>query len=182
MDPATIAGVRLAPLDPHADVRGSFTELYRRSRLADLPPMVQANLSRSGPNVLRGLHFHRRQSDLWVPAEGEATAALYDLREGSPSQGRSMLVPLDAASPTALYIPAGVAHGFLTRERFALLYLVDREYEADDEWGVAWDDPGLGIAWGAADPVLSERDRSNPTLAEAIADPPAYRRGSSDLG
>jgi dTDP-4-dehydrorhamnose 3,5-epimerase len=85
-----------------------------------------------------------------------------------------MTVELDAAEPVALTIPAGVAHGFATTDGFALLYLVDREYAADDEWGVAWDDPGLGIAWGLSDPVLSERDRTNPPLTDVLSDPPAY--------
>lgn len=170
--PATIAGVRLTPLDPHPDPRGSFTELYRRTGLADAEPMVQANLSRSGPRVLRGLHFHRIQSDLWVPLEGRARVGLYDLRVGSPTRGASTTVELDAAAPAALYIPAGVGHGFATQEGFVLLYLVDREYAADDEWAVAWDDPGLGIDWALADPVLSERDRTNPSLAEALDDAP----------
>jgi dTDP-4-dehydrorhamnose 3,5-epimerase len=174
VDPATIAGVRLTPLEPHPDLRGSLTELYRRSRWVDGQGLVQANLSRSSPGVLRGLHFHRLQSDLWVPVEGRATVGLHDLRRGSPTGGRAMMVTLDAAEPVALSIPPGVGHGFATTEGFVLLYLVDREYAGDDEWGVAWNDPGLGIGWGLADPLLSERDRTNPPLAEALADPPAY--------
>jgi dTDP-4-dehydrorhamnose 3,5-epimerase len=171
---ASIAGARVTTLRAQADPRGSFTELYRRSHLGDDPPMVQANLSRSGPGVLRGLHFHRRQSDLWVPIHGRATAVLYDLRDGSPTQGRTMTVALDASEPVALSIPAGVAHGFATADGFTLLYLVDREYAADDEGGVAWDDPSLGIAWGLTEPLLSERDRSNPGLAEVLGDPPTF--------
>jgi len=181
-DAAPMAGVRVAPLEVHADLRGSFVELHRRSRLNDLPPMVQANLSRSGPGVLRGLHFHRLQSDLWVPLEGRATVGLYDLRAGSPTRGRAATLELDAARPEALYIPAGVAHGFATVRGFALVYLVDREYSADDEWGLAWDDPGVGIAWDLPEPVLSERDRTNPSLAEALIDPPTFASGPPELG
>jgi dTDP-4-dehydrorhamnose 3,5-epimerase len=170
----SIAGARITPLQVHADPRGSFTELYRSGAFGDAAPMVQANLSRSGPGVLRGLHYHRVQSDLWIPLRGRATAALFDLREGSPTSGAAMTVPLDAAEPVSLAIPAGVAHGFATVEGFELLYLVDREYADDDEWGIAWDDPGLGIDWGLAGPVLSERDRTNPPLARALEDPPAF--------
>jgi dTDP-4-dehydrorhamnose 3,5-epimerase len=161
----TIAGVILARLQEHDDVRGSFAELYRRSGWAHVPPMIQANLSRSGPRVLRGLHFHRHQADLWVPLEGRATVGLFDLREGSPSAGQADTLRLDAADPATLYIPPGVAHGFATLEGFVMLYLVDREFDGDDEWGIAWDDPALGIAWPLRDPVVSDRDRSNPALA-----------------
>jgi dTDP-4-dehydrorhamnose 3,5-epimerase len=136
--------------------------------------MAQVNLSRSEAGVLRGMHFHRRQSDLWVPLQGRATAVLYDLRDGSPTRGQAMTIPLDGAEPVAVTIPAGVAHGFETADGFSLLYLVDREYADDDEWGVAWDDPDLGVTWGLADPVLSERDRSNPSLAEVLGDPPIF--------
>lgn len=180
---ASIAGVRVTTLRSHTDPRGSLTELYRRSRSGDDErPLVQANLSRSEPGVLRGLHFHRRQSDLWVPINGRARAALYDLRDGSPTRGGALTIELDAAEPVALSIPPGVAHGFATSDGFTLLYLVDREYAGDDEWGVAWDDPGLGIAWGLADPVLSERDRSNPSLVEVLADPPSSPERASSLG
>lgn len=174
MDPVTIAGVTFVPLEVHPDPRGSFAELYRRSRMAGAPAMVQANLSRSEAGVLRGLHFHRRQSDLWVPVAGTATAALFDLREGSPTRGRAATFELDASRPSALYIAAGVAHGFAATRPFSLLYLVDREYGDDDEWGVAWDDPDLGIDWPLADPVLSERDRMNPPLRAVLRDPPRY--------
>lgn len=118
------------------------------------------------------MHFHRRQSDLWIPLDGTATAALFDLRDGSPTRGRGVDVALAADRPAALFIPPGVAHGFAAVEPFTFLYLVDREHTGDDEWGVAWDDPGLGIDWPIASPILSERDRSNPALREVLADPP----------
>jgi dTDP-4-dehydrorhamnose 3,5-epimerase len=171
---ASIAGARITRLEPHTDPRGSLTEVYRQSALGVVAPLVQANLSRSGARVLRGLHYHRLQSDLWVPLRGRATAALFDLREGSPTRGLAMTIELDADDPVSLSIPAGVAHGFATEAGFEMLYLVDREYAADDEWGIAWDDPGLGIDWDLADPVLSERDRTNPPLARALEDPPAF--------
>ncbi len=99
---------------------------------------------------------------------------MFDLRAGSPTHGRAVTQELDATRPSTLYIPAGVAHGFAATEPFSLLYLVDREYAGDDEWGVAWDDPDLGIDWPLSDPVLSERDRRNPPLREVLADPPGY--------
>jgi dTDP-4-dehydrorhamnose 3,5-epimerase len=72
-------------------------------------------------------------------------------------------------------IPAGVAHGFLALEPLDLLYLVTNEYDGSDELGFAWDDPAVGVPWptvpGTPDgrPILSERDQSNPSLAELVA-------------
>jgi dTDP-4-dehydrorhamnose 3,5-epimerase len=136
--------------------------------------MVQANLSRSRANVLRGLHVHRRQADYWCVLDGAARVGLYDLRGGSPTEGVCSVVDLAADDPRCLLIPRGVAHGFYTRAGVLLQYLVDEAYSGRDEFGVAWDDPDLGIDWGAADPVLSERDRSNPSLADVRRNPPPF--------
>jgi dTDP-4-dehydrorhamnose 3,5-epimerase len=67
-----------------------------------------------------------------------------------------------------------VAHGFCAVTQVTLMYLVDREFSGEDEHGVAWDDPGLGIDWPVPSPVLSARDRRNPSLAEVLLDPPPY--------
>jgi len=142
--------------------------------------MTQANLSRSRAGVLRGMHFHRRQADFQVFAAGVAVVGLFDLRAGAPSEGRSAAIPVDAAdSALGLFIPAGVAHGFCAVTEVTLIYLVDREFSGEDEHGIAWDDPGLGIEWPVASPTLSPRDRANPSLAEALRDPPRY---ASSLG
>jgi dTDP-4-dehydrorhamnose 3,5-epimerase len=169
-----IAGVALARLEVHTDDRGSLFEVFRASALPGRP-IVQANVTASAPGVLRGLHFHREQSDYWVPLEGRAVVGLHDLRAGSPTGGRAATIELDSAEPHGLRIPAGVAHGFAARTRWRMLYLVDDEFTGDDEFGVAWDDPALGIDWGTDDPLLSERDRTNPSLEAVLADPPSYR-------
>jgi dTDP-4-dehydrorhamnose 3,5-epimerase len=169
-----IHGVTLVSLVRHPDDRGSMTEIYRREWLPGSREMVQANLSRSRANVLRGLHFHRRQADYWCVLDGAARVGLYDLRAGSPTEGVASIVDLTTEDPRCLLIPRGVAHGFYTGQGLLLQYLVDEAYAGSDEFGVAWDDPALGIDWGAADPVLSERDRSNPSLADVRKDPPPY--------
>ncbi len=169
-----IHGVTLVSLARHPDDRGSMTEIYRREWLPGGREMVQANLSRSHANVLRGLHFHRRQADYWCVLEGAARVGLYDLRAGSPTEGVSSVVDVTSVGERCLLIPRGVAHGFYTRPGLLLQYLVDEPYSGTDEFGVAWDDPALGIEWGARDPVLSERDRSNPSLAEARRNPPPF--------
>ena len=170
-----IDGVELSRLELHTDDRGSVFEAFRASTLPGRP-IVQANVSSSAQGVLRGLHFHRVQSDYWVPLEGRAVVGLYDLRAGSPTSGRFATIAMDAAEPQALFTPSGVAHGFAARTIWRMLYLVDVEFTGTDEFGVAWDDPALGIDWGVVDPMLSERDRSNPSLAEVLAaDPPEFR-------
>jgi dTDP-4-dehydrorhamnose 3,5-epimerase len=139
--------------------------------------MAQSNLSRSRAGVLRGLHFHREQADYWCFIEGRAFAALVDVRKGSPTEGRAWWQEFDTGSGLrGVYVPPGVAHGFYAVTDVALQYVVDRAFTGEDEFGVAYDDPQLAIAWPGDAPVLSERDRSNPSLAEVLAaDPPAFR-------
>lgn len=110
MNDLGIPGVILRPLTVHGDVRGSFAEILRA---ADYPErFVQSNHSRSAEGVLRGLHFHRHQADLWYVVSGRMQVALADLRHrnGAP---KTVTIVLDAEEPSTLYIPAGVAHGFL---------------------------------------------------------------------
>ena len=169
--PTSIEGVVTRRNVAHEDPRGSFTELWRNSRTATLneSPMVQANLSRSVAGVLRGMHFHLRQVDLWLLIEGSAVAAVTDVRPafegGVPTSQLFEMTPGDA-----LYIPPRVAHGFLALTDVTLIYLVSNEYDGTDEHGFAWDDPEAAIAWPSHPTVLSERDRSNPSLRELIAD------------
>jgi dTDP-4-dehydrorhamnose 3,5-epimerase len=99
---------------------------------------------------------------------GRAFVGLVDLRAASPTDGTAAGVSIDAGKrPVALYLPPGVAHGFYAETDVTLLYLVDAEFTGDDEFGLAWDDPDVGIAWPSRDPILSDRDRSNPRLSEA---------------
>jgi dTDP-4-dehydrorhamnose 3,5-epimerase len=170
-----IEGVLRFPLEPHPDERGSFTEVYRASWMPGTDPMPQANLSISAANVLRGLHFHRRQADYWCVLNGVAFIGLFDLRRGSPTEGRGEELRVDAEERRiGLYIPSGVAHGFYAETPVQLQYLVDRYFTGEDEFGIAWDDPDLGIRWPATEPILSARDRANPPLAEVLADAPPY--------
>jgi dTDP-4-dehydrorhamnose 3,5-epimerase len=167
-EPAGLEGVLLVPLETHEDDRGSFVELFRESWIEGVPPMVQANLSRSRAGVLRGLHFHREQADFWVLLSGTQFVGLYDLRSGSPTAGRKLelrMVQGDGAN--GLYVPPGVAHGFYAESDVELLYLVDRFFTGEDEHGIAWDDPDVGISWPSSDPILSDREppaRRDPAL------------------
>ena len=88
---------------------------------------------------------------------------LADLR--TPSETPAVVpVSLVGLQPQVLYIPPGVAHGFLALTDVDLIYWVTHYYDASDEYGVAWDDPLLAAPWAAHDPILSERDKNNPRL------------------
>src|SRR5687768_6904850 len=104
-----IEGVVVRPLERFTDERGSFTEL---ARFATYPAEFrQANHSRSAAGVLRGLHYHRKQADLWYVARGRAQVALADLRH--PPTPVTKVFTMDGETPSVAYIPPGVAHGFL---------------------------------------------------------------------
>ncbi len=183
--PSPIPGVAWGSVARHVDVRGSFRELWRASGFSPLDEavagrpgaaFVQANLSTSAPGVLRGLHLHRRQLDHWVVVAGRALVALVDVRPLLAGTADSPLVELrEAALDATVTIPAGVAHGFLALEPLELVYLVTGEFDGTDELGFAWDDPAAAVPWprvpGTPDgrPILSDRDRSNPSLADLVA-------------
>lgn len=174
----TIPGVRFGRSPRAADSRGAFLELWRASTAEPgADPFVQANLSVSSRNVLRGLHFHRRQLDRWLVASGSAFVALVDVRpmlEPSSSSAPPIVLTRRLSIDEWVEIPAGVAHGFLALEPLELVYFVTNEYDGTDELGFAWDDPQAAVAWpaveGTADgrPILSERDQANPSLAELV--------------
>ena len=183
---SALPGVRYGAIQRHGDSRGAFRELWRASSFPALTPeetgapvgteprFVQANLSSSAAGVLRGLHYHRRQLDYWIVASGRAFVALVDVRPAERGDGAAVVETRELGADDWVVIPAGVAHGFLAIEPLEMLYLVTNEYDGADELGFAWDDPAVGVPWPALGatpdgrPILSERDRSNPTLAELV--------------
>ena len=184
--PSALPGVRYGAVQRHADTRGAFRELWRQSTFPELtrdetgapegaePRFVQANLSTSVPGVLRGLHYHRRQLDYWTVASGRAFVALVDVRPAIAKDGPAVVETRELAADEWVVIPAGVAHGFLALAPLELLYLVTNEFDGSDELGFAWDDPAVGVPWPRLEvtpdgrPILSDRDRRNPTLAELV--------------
>lgn len=177
-EPGTgIPGVVFRRLQRHADVRGGFAEAWRARGSGDVEPFpgVQANLSSSAQGVLRGLHLHQRQSDLWIVVSGVAFVALVDIRPmlSDPTAGPIVQTATLGRDET-VRIPPHVAHGFLAIEPLELLYLVTNEYDASDELGFAWDDPQVAVAWPKVAtmdglPILSDRDRRNPSAASLAA-------------
>jgi dTDP-4-dehydrorhamnose 3,5-epimerase len=168
----TIQGVFRIPLRSFGDDRGYFYESYRGTWIPGAREMVQGNCSFSRAGVLRGLHYHHKQADLWGVPTGLVRAGLFDFRAGSPTHGASEMIEMGDGHPVALYIPKGVAHGFLVLKDALMTYLVDEYYDNSDELGIRWDDPTLNIDWGTTSPVVSDRDQKNP-LVSAI--PPERR-------
>ncbi len=174
--PSRLPGVRFGRISRSEDVRGSFRELWRASAYPDTDRFVQANLSASAAGVLRGLHLHRRQLDRWVVASGRGSVALVDvrpmLRADAPAAA-PLVETRELRTDDWVDIPAGVAHGFLALEPLELIYLVTNEYDNSDELGFAWDDPLAAVPWPAiatpdGRPILSDRDRANPSLAALV--------------
>jgi dTDP-4-dehydrorhamnose 3,5-epimerase len=166
-----INGVLFVDLKGFADDRGRFTEIFRKEWFPTLTwGSVQSNRSESSPGVLRGLHYHHKQVDYWYVMRGTIRASLADLRQSSSSYLSSQTIELSEDSDMGLLIPTGVAHGFCTLSKATLIYVVDQYYDGDDEFGVLWDDPALGIDWGISNPILSPRDVLNPTLANISAE------------
>jgi dTDP-4-dehydrorhamnose 3,5-epimerase len=156
----------------HRDARGFFTETYHQAKFADhgiTDTFLQDNHSRSVKGTLRGLHYQLRrpQAKLCRVVEGEALDVAIDIRLGSPSFGKWTSVLLSAEQQNQIYVPVGFAHGYLAlSDSVQFLYKCSDFYNPGDEYGIAWNDPDLGIRWNAADPTISARDSQFITLAQ----------------
>jgi len=167
-----LPGVLVIEPEVHADGRGFFLETYHAARYSEHGidgPFVQDNHSRSTGGTLRGLHLQvrRPQGKLVRVIEGEIFDVAVDVRRGSPTFGRWVAVSLSADNFRQCYIPEGFAHGFCVVTPIAQVeYKCTDLYDPDSEIGIAWNDPALAIPWPVRDPILSNRDRHHPTLAE----------------
>src|SRR6267143_4544109 len=154
------------------DTRGLFIETYHQAKFAELGiryTFVQDNHSGSAKGTLHGLHYQLKhpQAKLCRVVEGEALDVVVDIRVGSPHFGRWTSVLLSAKKQNQIYVPVGFAHGFLAlTETVQFLYKCSDYYAPSDEHGILWNDPVLAINWGSLTPVLSQRDASNPKLAD----------------
>ena len=164
--------VLLAPA-VHRDARGFFMETFRADAWAEAgvdTALVQDNHSRSRRGALRGMHFQTSpgQAKLVRCARGAILDAVVDLRRGSPTFGAWEAHVLDDDAAHQLYIPIGFAHGFcVVSEEADVVYRCSSYYDAATEGQLAYDDPDVGIEWPAdVEPVVSDRDRNAPRLAE----------------
>jgi dTDP-4-dehydrorhamnose 3,5-epimerase len=157
-----IQGVYIAQLNAFGDSRGQFMETFHKEWFPQRSwDIIQGNCSLSKAGVLRGLHYHAKQVDYWFVPAGNIRAGLCDLRPSSPTYLAHHMLEMGEDNRIGLFIPIGVAHGFLTLTDAAVTYLVDNYYDGSDEFGVAWNDPTLNLPWGIEQPTLSGRDAQN---------------------
>ena len=160
----------------HSDHRGSFLESFNRRNFEEVLgftlDFVQDNLSVSHKNVLRGLHYQKEpfsQAKLIQVICGRVTDVVVDLRKNSSTFGKHLKMELSSERRQMLYIPRGMAHGFLCHEDNTVFkYKCDNYYRPEAECGILFNDPGLGIEWGVPDSelILSEKDLLLPTLKD----------------
>lgn len=165
-DSLAIAGAWLVRIEPHVDERGFFARTFCANEFAahGLPSvMVQESVSYNEKRgTLRGLHFQwapSREAKLVRCVRGRLYDVLVDLRPTSETYLRSVGVELDADGHQAVFIPHGVAHGFLTLEdRTEVFYEMSDVFAPDLAGGFRWNDPAFGIEWPEPVRVISERD------------------------
>lgn len=173
--PTDLPGVLLLEPRVFGDARGFFYEAYNRRAFHKATGLdvefVQDNHSRSGKNVLRGLHYQVRQAQgkLIRVTAGEVWDVAVDLRKRSPAFGKWTAFTLSAESKRMAWIPQGFAHGFLVVSDVAeVLYKTTDYYAPEHERTLLWSDPALAIKWPLAGaPVLADKDKRGAPLAAA---------------
>ena len=172
--PLELPGLILVEETRHQDARGFFAETYRESafRAGGIDAsFVQDNHARSTRGVLRGLHYQlppKAQGKLIRVVRGEVFDVAVDLRRGSPGYGRWVGRRLSGEEGKLLWIPPGFAHGYLVlSETVDLTYKVTAEHDGSLDRGVLWNDPAIGVEWPEMEPLLSDKDRRLPLLADA---------------
>ncbi|RED57626.1 dTDP-4-dehydrorhamnose 3,5-epimerase [Cohnella lupini] len=164
-------------LDPNVqeDPRGYFMESYSLltfSAVGIKCVFVQDNISLSEQaGVLRGLHYQlnpKAQSKLVRVTSGAIYDVVVDLRQGSPTFGHWEGFILSFSNKRQLFVPQGFAHGFCTLvPQTEVTYKVNEFYSPENDRGIAWNDPALGIDWPLRNPILSAKDSQHPILADA---------------
>lgn len=169
-----IAGVLIIKVDKQEDERGSFARIYCadefRAQGLELLDRQMAISHNRVKGTLRGLHFIEEEAGeakLVRCIRGKIFDVAVDLRRESPTFARHVAIDLNPERDNAIYLPRGVAHGFITLENDSdLLYQFSQPYRAGLEKGIRWDDPDIGITWPLAPVLLSERDGALPLLSE----------------
>jgi dTDP-4-dehydrorhamnose 3,5-epimerase len=176
-EPTPVAGAVVVELDRHEDERGFFARTWCVDEFAaaGLPDhFVQSSVSwNEHRHTLRGMHWQAEphgESKLVRCTRGAIVDVVVDLRPESPTYLQHVAVGLDEVNRRALFIPAGLAHGFLTLEPGTeVLYQMDTRYVPEAARGARWDDPAFDIEWPALPEVISERDCSYPDLVTAVS-------------
>ena len=176
-----ISGVYLIESDCFGDNRGWFMETYNKEKFAEMginTEFVQDNLSYSSQKAtLRGMHYQRApfaQAKLVRCIRGSIIDVVVDIRKGSPTYGKWVSFELSQDNKRMLFIPKGMAHGFLTlTDEVLFQYKCDELYNKESEGSIRYDDPDVGIDWGSIlnglEPVLSGKDKVAPSLKDCNA-------------
>lgn len=169
-----INGVYIIEPTVFGDNRGYFMETYNEAnfKAAGLDyTFVQDNQSSSRRGVLRGLHFQKThpQAKLVRVLRGEVFDVAVDLRRGSKTYGKWVGVLLSDENKRQFMVPRGFAHGFVVVSEMAeFAYKCDELYHPEDEGGIMWNDPDVGVEWpDVGEIILSEKDKHHPTLSES---------------
>ena len=169
--PASLPGLFLVERPVHGDARGFFHEVERRQtdiggHLDARIQHAQWNHSRSQRDVLRGIHVAEWNKCAYV-VRGEVQVVIVDARPDSPTFGQHEAFLLGEHHRAMLFVPAGCGNSVLVLSDWVdFMYSVDAEWYAGGEYGIAWDDPDLGIAWQTRTPLLSDKDQGNPRLRD----------------
>jgi dTDP-4-dehydrorhamnose 3,5-epimerase len=171
-----IDGVVIIEPKVFGDERGFFLETFQAERYKEFAginmPFVQDNHSRSGKNVLRGLHFQKTnpQGKLVRVVRGEVFDVAVDIRKGSPTYGQWAGAILSEENKRQFWVPPGLAHGFVVLSDIAdFEYKCTDYYDPADEGCLMWNDPAVGIEWPEGiEPILSAKDQVGQTLAELV--------------
>lgn len=171
-EPTKLFGLFVVRVEKHPDPRGFFARLWCEQEFAAAgvafrPSQISLSSNRCA-GTLRGLHWQagaHAETKLVRATRGRIFDVAVDLRPGSETLGRWFGLDLDAADQTALLIPAGFAHGFVTiTDNAEVTYLIDVPFVPDAARGARYDDPAFGIAWPVAPRVISSRDLEWPTF------------------
>ena len=174
--PTKLPGVLLIEPKVFHDARGFFLESYSKKVFKEngiTVDFVQDNHSRSADGTLRGLHYQvppQEQAKLVHVVRGEIFDVVLDLRAGSKTFGQWEAHTLSEANRKILFIPAGLAHGFLAlADGTEMIYKVSKVYSPRHERGILWKDPSLGIPWPKRNTtnLISKKDKKFPTMKEA---------------
>jgi len=170
--PTSLDGVFIIEPKVFRDQRGFFLETYHREKYRAFGidrVFVQDNLSYSAKGTLRGLHYQitKPQAKLVQVMRGEVFDVAVDIRPGSPDFGKWTGVYLSDSNCRQLFISEGFAHGFcVLSDEAVFCYKCSEFYAPEDEGGILWSDPDIGIEWLIQEPVISDKDARYPRLCE----------------
>jgi dTDP-4-dehydrorhamnose 3,5-epimerase len=147
-----IAGIQINPFPLWPDDRGYFLEVARlgQGMIADFPPAsTQVSTALNYPGIIKAFHYHKFQTDFWVPAAGLLQVVLADLRRPSPTFGQKNTIYVGALRPWQILIPPGVAHGYkvIGEQPSVLVYVTNRTYDPKDEGRIPHNDTAIAYDW-----------------------------------